>query len=57
MIANSILENDCELMADTTIKYNEVKSIFKVKIVDKRGIYASDFMQLSKAFFIDFFHS
>jgi hypothetical protein len=53
MISNSILTNDNKLEADNTIKYNDAKSILKIKLGQEISLTAKDFVQLSDAYFDD----
>jgi hypothetical protein len=53
MISNSILTNDNKLEADNTIKYNEAKSILKIKLGQAISLTAKDFVKLSDAYFDD----
>ena len=53
MLANSIMEGDAVLRADSTIKYDPKRSVLKLKIGDRIALDAAAFQALSDAFFVD----
>jgi hypothetical protein len=53
MLANSIMENDAVLAADSTIKYDPGKAVLKLRVGDKIALDADAFQRISDAFFDD----
>ena len=51
MISNSILVNKNKLLTDNTIKYNDSKSVLKIKIGEEIRLREKDFLRLSEAYF------
>ena len=51
MICNSLLRNQGELAADTTIKFDPSKSVIGLHVGDGIHMNAADFQRLSDAFF------
>ncbi|RSC93493.1 hypothetical protein [Tenacibaculum singaporense] len=53
MLSNSIMENDCKMSVDKTIKYKPEQSVLNYQIDDEIKLNQSDFTKLSEAFFDD----
>lgn len=53
MLCDSIIENQCRLRADTTIKYDPAKSVLKYNTGDEIRLSQADFVRLAGAFFAE----
>lgn len=53
MLANSIMQHDGVLTADSTIKYNPKKAVLKLAIGDRIALDTRGFQSLAEAFFAD----